>query len=493
MKKNLPVTGTEVYLPVGESVISTTDLKGIITFVNKTFCDVSGFCEEELIGKSHNIVRHPDMPEAAFKDLWATVKKGKPWNGVVKNRCKNGDHYWVDAFAMPVIKDGVTVAYISVRHQASAEQIKFADRLYGDVRSGKKKLRRSVLQRLYEVDLKTRFHIAMFISSMPAIVAMVLALAGLVGPWYVVIASIVSLLMDSALVAWMTRDILNSLYKATELLSRAAIGDLSNSLKIRSRDQMGLLSVAASNMVVSMRSLMQTSRYMLQTTESSAKHLAQASASLSDSTAQQAALGEEIAQAMTQMAKHIGQNTENAEQTNNIASASSEVAVVGVESMNNALTAMQAIAQKVQAVQDIAWKTNLLALNAAIEAARAGEQGKGFAVVADEVRSLAQSSQLAADEIDQLVQRGVMVTECASSRLAEIFTQIQTTASLVQEITKASRSQSQRTLHIEGSIRQLENAVQQNAATSEEVSGMSQELLYQSGHQKKLVEYFTLS
>ena len=97
MKNNQPVTQNEVAFPPNVYLVSKTDLKGQITDCNDAFVQISGFTREELLGKSHNIVRHPDMPMAAFKDLWRTVQAGLPWRGLVKNRCKNGDFYWVEA------------------------------------------------------------------------------------------------------------------------------------------------------------------------------------------------------------------------------------------------------------------------------------------------------------------------------------------------------------------------------------------------------------
>lgn len=130
MKMNLPVTGREHAVPAGHSLVSRTDTKGIITFANDAFVEVSGFAREELIGRNHNIVRHPDVPPVIFQDMWATLKQGLPWRGVVKNRCKNGDHYWVDAKVVPVRKNGETIGYMSVRTPPQRENIPVAEAAY---------------------------------------------------------------------------------------------------------------------------------------------------------------------------------------------------------------------------------------------------------------------------------------------------------------------------------------------------------------------------
>ncbi len=137
MKINMPVTQKEVELTDNSSIVSKTDLKGRIVYVNRDFIEVSGFLESELIGKSHNIVRHPDMPPEAFKDLWQTVKAGKPWNGMVKNRCKNGDHYWVEANVAPIREKGQVTGYMSVRSKPTRQQVDEAETLYANLRAGK--------------------------------------------------------------------------------------------------------------------------------------------------------------------------------------------------------------------------------------------------------------------------------------------------------------------------------------------------------------------
>ncbi|MDC6711134.1 PAS domain-containing protein, partial [Leclercia adecarboxylata] len=108
-----------------------------MTYANPDFVAISGFTEDELLGEHHNTVRHPDMPEAAFADLWQTLQANKSWMGVVKNRCKNGDHYWVSAFATPVCRDGKVVEYQSVRTRPQPEQIQAAEALYAQLRGGR--------------------------------------------------------------------------------------------------------------------------------------------------------------------------------------------------------------------------------------------------------------------------------------------------------------------------------------------------------------------
>jgi len=130
MKINLPVTNVERPYPDGEVIVSMTDAKGIITYANSTFVEMSGYSEKELIGTNHNIVRHPDMPPAAFEDLWNTIKAGKPWSGVVKNRCKNGDHYWVHAHVAAIYQEGHLTGYVSMRNKPTRGQVEGAEELY---------------------------------------------------------------------------------------------------------------------------------------------------------------------------------------------------------------------------------------------------------------------------------------------------------------------------------------------------------------------------
>lgn len=137
MKQNFPVTQRERQVPPGEVLVSKTDERGVITYANSTFAEVSGYRLDELVGQSHNLVRHPDVPPQVFADMWDTLKKGQPWRGIVKNRTRNGDHYWVESFVMPLMADGVISGYQSVRRRARREDVEAAEKHYREIDSGK--------------------------------------------------------------------------------------------------------------------------------------------------------------------------------------------------------------------------------------------------------------------------------------------------------------------------------------------------------------------
>ncbi len=141
MRTNLPVSTQEYPFPRGQTLVSTTDLKGRILYCNPSFIEVSGYEREELLGQPHHIVRHPDMPKAAFADMWYTLQQGEPWSGIVKNRRKNGDHYWVRANAVPMVRRGQVTGYMSIRTRATAEEIAAVEPLYRALNDGRCKKR----------------------------------------------------------------------------------------------------------------------------------------------------------------------------------------------------------------------------------------------------------------------------------------------------------------------------------------------------------------
>ncbi|HAB02513.1 MAG TPA: chemotaxis protein, partial [Pseudomonas sp.] len=137
MRNNQPITQRERTFPAHQRLISTTNAKGVITYCNDAFVEISGFTREELTGAPHNLVRHPDVPTAVFAHMWQTLKQGLPWMGIVKNRCKSGDHYWVNAYVTPIFENSQVVGFESVRVKPSAEQIRRAEALYQRLNQGK--------------------------------------------------------------------------------------------------------------------------------------------------------------------------------------------------------------------------------------------------------------------------------------------------------------------------------------------------------------------
>jgi methyl-accepting chemotaxis protein len=188
MRINMPVTSNEYVLTDTDSIVSKTDLRGVITYINEDFKRISGFSEAELIGQPQNIVRHPDMPAEAFADFWNTLKAGRPWTGLVKNRCKNGDYYWVEANAAPMRENGQLVGFLSVRSKPSRTNVEAADRAYQLFRDGKagnlkieggKVVKSSIFSRLNifkKFNIKARL---MFILSLMSLLLLGIGLMGL--------------------------------------------------------------------------------------------------------------------------------------------------------------------------------------------------------------------------------------------------------------------------------------------------------------------------
>jgi aerotaxis receptor len=136
MRDNQPVTQKEFVFDSKATLMSTTDENSYITYANDAFINVSGFTADEIKGQPHNLVRHPDMPKEAFADMWSTLRQGEPWSALVKNRRKNGDHYWVRANAIPVIREGKIKGYMSVRTQPEEDETRDAEKIYRNFREG---------------------------------------------------------------------------------------------------------------------------------------------------------------------------------------------------------------------------------------------------------------------------------------------------------------------------------------------------------------------
>lgn len=279
---------------------------------------------------------------------------------------------------------------------------------------------------------------------------------------------------------------------AIAVMERISAGDLTKSISVRSDDELGQLARMTNKTIGDLKELIGKIHLSSEETAIHARKISSSSGILSKGAAEQAAAAEEASSSMEEMVFNIRQTADNALQTEKIALKAAEDATEGGQAVNLTASAMKEIAGKISIIEEIARQTNLLALNAAIEAARAGEHGKGFAVVAAEVRKLAERSQTAARDISELSESSVEIAEKAGLLLNKIVPDIQKTAELVQEISRASSEQKIGSEQINKAISQLDHVIQQNSGASEEMASTSEELNSQAELLRDTVSFFKL-
>ena len=522
MRSNLPVTNVEYVLKDTETIVSKTDLHGNITYINQDFINISGFSEAELMGQPQNIVRHPDMPVEAFADFWSSLRSGKAWTGLVKNRCKNGDHYWVVANAAPIIENQKIVGYASIRMKPTREEVQAAESAYRAIKAGDKTLeiregsavKRTSLQRfrlLQNLSLKTLLALAagsigILFSGMGLLAWLATTGDSTFYMHWLMGISALGVPMAAVFGVLSYRSVVKPLENARHDIERMSSGDLTGRIVAGGVAELANMMQSLRVLQINIKLLVGQIKEATELVNVGASEIATGNADLSSRTESQASSLEETASSMEELTSTVKQNAEHAHHANQLVVSTASIAENGGKIVGKVVDTMASIKQSSRKIADIigvidgiAFQTNILALNAAVEAARAGEQGRGFAVVASEVRNLAQRSAGAAKEIKALIEDSVSKVDVGGKLVDEtgeamddIVTSVQLVTDIMSGIAEASQEQSAGIEQVNQAVGQMDEITQQNAALVEQAAAASESMQEQAIKLTQLVNSFKL-
>ncbi|MFO1469869.1 MAG: PAS domain-containing methyl-accepting chemotaxis protein [Turneriella sp.] len=469
------------------TLLSRTDLKGIITYASKDFAEASEYDPKDMIGEPHNIVRHPEMPPAAFADLWNRIKAGLPWRGMVKNRAASGDHYWVEAQVASQFRNGKAIGIMSVRRPAQRSDIEAAENLYAKLNKLGKNydaanplgLKKSWLN----ARLKTRFFTLMAIAITSAFIPMAGLLLG-VQPIVRIVVALSLGLLSIPVAIWFLRGFNGPLANAIEQLKFLAEGDLTRSIDVRGSNEIDKVLESVQVLNTSLSAIIFQLKENSGDLNSGSRILADSSQNLSAGVEQISQQSGVISAAATQMSQNLQVVSSAVEEMSisisEVAGKASETAKVSKEAADVAQstqllvkelgTGAANIGNVIEIISKIAEQTNMLALNASIEAAGAGEAGKGFAVVASEVKELARQTAASSEDIKKQIQAIQNSTENTVKGINKITDIIGVVSEGNTNIASAVEEQSMTTREIATNVSQISTAA---ADITKNISGIS--------------------